>query len=119
MQDPIEALLSLYRAKMPKTVYLMRNEPRYSAVKHEIDGFVKTVLAEDPDAEVMVEPDELTGSSISVSVITDLLVLSDTHSLLPLFALADNIEVCARTDGRCYFDLSFQNCYKPAPAHVK
>lgn len=119
MQDPIENLLSCYRAKMPKAVYLMRNEPRYSKVKHEVEAFVTAVLAEVPDAEISVAPDELIGTGLGLSIIADLLVLCDTHSLFPLLALADNIEVYSRADGRFCFALTFRDCYKAAPACIK
>ena len=118
-RDEIDALLSYLEEHTPKTVYLIKNKPRYDEVTQAIKKFADFVWAVDDKAKITVRPDDLTGTSICVEVITNLVVIDMVDDFCDVLRKANNFEVYPRTDGKIGLGLVFERAFDVAPPTAK
>lgn len=89
----------------------VKNEPRYTQVKEQIRTLVEYVNAVPQDTTVTVEHDCLVGTALWVEIVTDEFFVHDLKKLCEITSLANNLDVCATTDGKVSVNFSFENCF--------
>lgn len=113
--EKIQELLKVYKELMPEGVVLVKNKERYEEVRsiiQEISDFAWDVCE---SAEIDIRPDELTGASICMEVVTDLFVVDHMDKFCEALKKANNFEIYPRTDGRVGLGLVFKKVFSPAP----
>lgn len=111
----MDKIMKFYREYMPKEVYLMKNAKRYPLIEKATKEISELVLTYDQGAEIDIRPDELTGSTLCLSIKADLIVIDMVDKFCEALKTANTFEVCALTDGRASMNMTFQNAWVPAP----
>lgn len=111
----IDRLIEFYQAYMPKNVALVKDKERHVEVEQAIRDVAAFVYESDEQAKITVQPDDLTGSSIIVEIIADLVVIDMVDKFCDALRKADNFEVYAKTNGQVGLGLVFEKVFKPAP----
>ena len=112
-KDPIDVLLKSYEALMPETAYLKKNPNRYPEVEKAVREIASLALDCDSEAKIEIKPDELTGSSLCLTIVSNLIVIDEIDKFCTSLAKADNFEVCPRTDGTVSLGMCFENAWIP------
>lgn len=115
IMEEIDKLIEFYREHMPENVALIKNEKRHNEVEQAIKDIAQFVYETDEAARVSVQPDDLTGTSITVEIIADVVVIDMVDKFCDALRKADNFEVCAKTNGKICLGLVFEGVFKPAP----
>ena len=113
MKDPIDALLEAYKKLMPKTAYLMKNPERYLEVEEAVKEISKLALDCDEGAKIEAIPDDLTGTSLCLTITTNLIVIEEIDTFCSALAKANNFEVCPMVDGSVSLGICFENVWIP------
>lgn len=113
----LKRIIEFYRDYMPKNVVLVKNQPRHTEVENAIREIANLVLSSDEQAKITIQPDELTGSSLTVEIITDLLVIDIVDKFCDALRFADNFEVFPKPNGKIGLGIVFENVFKAAPPH--
>jgi len=116
--NTLDNFLTLYKKLMPKCVVLVKNKERYEEVKHATQTLADLILKEDSNAQIDISPDELTGTSISFSAKSNLIVFDKLQDLCNVLKIADTFEICPLTNGQVYIGLTFEKVFRPAPPIV-
>ncbi len=114
-KDGIEAIIAYYEENMPQNVILVKNHKRYDEVKQAIQDIADFVWDTDESAQINVNPDDLTGSSICVEIIASLVVIDMIDKFCNALRKANNFEVYPREDGNIGLGIVFEGVYDPAP----
>ncbi len=112
-KDPIDILLDAYMRLMPSTAYLKKNPDRYCEVEQAIKEIAQLATDCDSNAKIEIKPDELTGSSLCLTVVSSLIVIDEIDKFCTALAKADSFEVCPRTDGTISLGICFENAWVP------
>lgn len=115
--DVIDVLIDLYKKYMPETVYLIENPSRYSEAEKAVEIISDLALAIDSTAKIEAKPDDLTGTSLCLEIITDLIVIDELDKFCSALKKADTFEVSPLTNGKIFFGLTFENTWIPAPPY--
>lgn len=111
----VDQLVDYLKRYMPKTAVLVKNKGRYEEIMQAIEEISSFAWAISPDASISVAPDELTGSFMTMDIVTDLIVIDQIDKFCAAIKKANNFEVCARTDGKLSFSVVFHDAFVPAP----
>lgn len=111
----VDKLVDYLKRYMPETAVLVKNKGRYEEIMQAIEEISSFAWAISPDASISVAPDELTGSFMTMDIVTDLIVIDQIDKFCAAIKKADNFEVCARTDGKLSFSVVFHDAFVPAP----
>ena len=111
----VDKLIDYLKRYMPETAVLVKNKGRYEEIMQAIEEISSFAWAISPDASISVAPDELTGSFMTMDIVTDLIVIDQIDKFCAAIKKADNFEVCARTDGKLSFSVVFHDAFVPAP----
>ena len=116
MFDNVDNFLNWYKDNRPETIYLVKNKQRYYEVLSAISTICSFALESNPDGtKITTNPDELLGTSLCVEIITPLVVFESMQELCAALSSADNLEICARTDGTVLIGIVFEDVYDFAP----
>ena len=118
-KDPIDVLLDYYVEHMPKTVYLMKNPDRYPVVEKAVREIAEMAQVCDSDAKIEIEPDELTGSSLCLTITSNLFVIDEIDKFCAALKEADTFEACPLTNGNVSISMTFEDAWIPAPPKTK
>ena len=113
-KDPIDALLETYEALMPETAYLKKNPLRFPMIENAVREIASLALDCDSNAQIEIKPDDLTGSSLCLTIISNLIVIDEIDKFCKALAKANNFEVCPRTDGPVSLGMCFEDAWIPA-----
>ena len=116
-KDPIDALLDAYVTLMPKTAYLMLNKERYDEATAAIKEICEMAQLYDKDAKFDIHKDDLVGTSLNLSITSDLFVIDMIDKFCDSLRVANTFEVNPLTNGKISISMTFQNVYIPAPAY--
>ncbi len=105
-------LIKILQEKMPETTYLAKNKERYNEVKQAIQDIADFAWASDPTAKINVSPDGITGTSIGLEIITDLFIVDCLDKFCDALRKGDTFEVCPRTDGSVYVNITFEDVFE-------
>lgn len=108
MQD----LIKILQEKMPEITYLAKNKKRYNEVKQAIQDIADFAWSCDPDAKINVEPAGITGTSVSLEVITDLFIIDCIDKFCDALKKGNSFEVCPRTDEKFYINVTFEKVFE-------
>lgn len=115
----VDNLLEWYKKLMPKTVYLTKNKVRYNEALKAISEIVSCTVASDSSAEIKVEPDQLTGTSLCVEINASLVIINMLDKFCTALQKADNFEVIPLTNGNVSLGLTFEDVFVPVfPRHL-
>lgn len=113
--DVVDQLTEVYKALMPKTVYLIKNKSRYDEAVKAICEIASCAVEADRDAKVKVCPDALTGSSLCLEITASLIVVDLLDKFCAALKKANNFEVYPKTDGLLNFNVIFEDAFVAAP----
>ena len=119
MKDPIDALLESYKTLMPKTAYLRKNPKRHSEVEEAVKEISKLALDCDKDAKIEAIPDDLAGTSLCLTITTNLIVIEEIDTFCTALAKANNFEVCPMVDGSISLGICFEDVWVPVDSKNK
>ena len=111
----VDAFIEWYKSARPETVYLIKDEAHHAGVMEAVRVLCNTVMKSNPDTIIEVSPDPLIGTRILVEIITENFVWKDMMLHHEIFSQVDSYEVCARTDGKFMYGITFKNAYELAP----
>ncbi len=114
-QSALDELTTFIKAKMPKTIYLLRNKGRYEEIVNEIDKIKQFILNNDPDAKFSITKDELLGLDLSLEVECTLLAITDVYQFCSVIKNANSIDIVPLANGKLSLIFSFADAYMPAP----
>lgn len=114
MKD-IDKIIEFYQSYMPKNVALVKDKKRHAEVEQAIKDIASFAYESDEFANVVVEPDDITGSSIMVEITADLVVIDMIDKFCEALRKVDNFEVYAKENGKIVLGLVFEDVFKPAP----
>ena len=114
MSKEIDALIAIYHKKMPNNVALVKNKERYDEIECAIKDIAELVLCCDSQAKIDISPDELTGSSVCVTISSSLVVIDIVDKFCDALRKADNFEVYPRSDGSIGLGIVFEDAFKSA-----
>ncbi len=118
-KDEIDALIAVYEAHMPKTVYLMRNPGRYEQVVNAMDEIKSYISSIEESATFKITKDELVGTSLIMEVTCTLLSLSEVDQFCNAIKQADTIDFTPLASGDLSVMFGFNNAYIPVPPAAK
>ena len=110
----LEALFALLD-QMPKNVVLLLNLPRFKEVQLAITKIVKIACADDPDAEVKMEFDSLTGTTLLLEITADVVSIRKTKDFAQALTVTNTMSAEALRDGRVRLGFTFHDVRLPAP----
>lgn len=108
----LEELMDLLR-KLPKNVLLMADPKRYAEAVKSANGIVKAVMEDYPDAEIELDFDSLTGSSLLLKIVADGASIYDIKAFCQSIAPANTMSIEPRTDGKVEIGFTYQGVRKP------
>ena len=111
----LKDLIEFYKTYMPENVALVKNKERHAEVEVAITEIGEFAKSSDPKANITIEPDELTGTSMTLEIVADLIVVDMIDKFCDALKKADNFEVYPRTDGKIGLGVVFENVFKAAP----
>ncbi len=114
--NTIKKLLHLYTSLMPKTVYLMKNKDKYPVIEQAVREISDMALSIDNEAKIKITPDELTGTTLCLSITTNLFVVDMIDKFCDLLKEASTFEACPLTNGMLSVSITFQDAWVPAPS---
>lgn len=117
--DSLTELIEIYDKVMPEKVCLMKNPERYHVVANAVSKIGKMAISHDKDSKIEITRDDLTGSSVCMSIITDLFVVEDINGFCDALREANTFEANPRTDGKIQIGLVFEDVWRPAPPSSK
>ena len=110
--DAVDELLELLK-NIPKNRVTMLNLPRYSKAIQSIKSIVKYVKDDCPDAEVNVYFDELTGTSLCLTIIADELNVYRVKEFCAAIESASTMCVIPRLDSCVEIGFTFEDAQVP------
>lgn len=110
----IDDLLKRYLELMPKTVYLVKNQARYSIIEKAVREIADMALLYDSSAKIEIKPDELTGTTLCLFITSSLFVIEQIDKFCASLKVANTFEVCALKSGDISISLTFQNAWEAA-----
>ncbi len=115
----LQKIFDFYEKHMPKTSILVKNKDIYDGAKQAIQDIADFVWESDPDAAIDVQPDALTGTSASMTIIANELIFDDMEKFSKAISKAQNFEIYPRTDGKISVNFVFNHLYSAAPPKNK
>ena len=117
----IDEFLEWYLSKRPETVFLVKNKARYAEVMAAVRTIYNFAHASNPEGTILSKPspDELTGTSLVIEIVSNLVVFDDMQKFCAALSKADNFEVHARTDGKALIGIVFEDVWQLAPPSGK
>ena len=113
--DTIDMLLNVYKKLMPETVYLVKNKERYPNIEKTVKAISDMVFNIDEEAMIKVSPDELTGTSLCMEIVTNLFVIDDIDEFCEVLKEATTFEATPFTNGKLHIGFTFEDAWLPAP----
>lgn len=115
MDDALEELMDLLR-KLPKNVLLMADPKRYAEAVKSANVIVSFVKEDYPSAEVRMDFDELTGSSLLLTIVTSGANFYDIQDFCKAIAPANTMDIEPRSDGKIEIGFTYEDVRKAVPA---
>ena len=113
--DQIDKLLESYVKLMPKTVYLVKNKDKYPTIEKAVREISDMALSIDNEAKIKIKPDELTGTTMCLTITTNVFVVDMIDKFCDLLKEASTFEACPLTNGMLSVSITFQDAWVPAP----
>lgn len=110
-KNGLDALLKCYEDLMPETAYLAKVPKRYDDVKQAIQDISDFVWQNDGAAKINITADGLTGTSVCMEIISNLIVIDHVEKFCNALRTADNFEAYAKTDGTVAFGIVFEGVF--------
>ena len=93
--------------KLPKQYMMTVNQERWLAAVKSIGEVVRLVKNDEPDAEIRLDYDELTGTSLCLFILANELGVDDVDDFCKAIQPANTMSVVPRIDGRIEFGLAY------------
>ena len=107
-----EFIIGLEKAR-PKVTYLAPIKERKTAVIDSIKTIVSMVLHNDENAKFSVSPDDLTGTSVDLSIITEYVEFHPIPEFVEAVKVATTYEVLpAEEEGKVEINFSYNGVYR-------
>lgn len=110
----LEALMGELRS-LPKHALLMADPKRYAEVVKSANAIATAVKEDYPDAEVKLDFDKLTGSSLLLTIITEGANIYNVKKFCEAIAPADTMDIEPRNDGKVEIGFLYKKVRKPMP----
>ena len=110
----IEGLLEIL-GNIPKTSVTMLDMPRYMQAIISIEKIVKFIKVDCPDAEIKVEFDGLTGTTLCLRVIADELNIYKVNEFCKAIEPASTMDVIPRLDEKLEIGFTYRQVKVPVP----
>ena len=113
----VDNFLEWYMSKRPETVYLVKNKARYAEAIAAIRTIYDFAHTSNPTGTIISKPspDDLTGTSLVIEIISNLVVFEDMKRFCAALSKTDNFEIHARTDGNALIGIVFEDVWDLAP----
>lgn len=97
----------------PSVTYLAPNKERKAEVMDAIKTIVAMVLENDKDAKFSVSPDELTGTTVDLTIITEYVEFRPMPEFINAAKVATTYEVLpSNEEGKVEINFTFNRVYK-------
>lgn len=113
-EEAIEELLETL-GNIPKQSITMLSMPRYVEAVKSISKIIKFVKEDCPDAQIKVDFDELTGSSLLLTIIADEFNIYKIKDFCAAIAPANTMSIIPRLDEKLEIGFSYEGVKVPAP----
>ena len=110
----IDGLLEIL-GKIPKANVTMLNMPRYMQAIISIEKIVKFIKSDSPDAEITVEFDGLTGTTLCLRIIADELNVYKINEFCKAIEPANTMDVIPRLDEKLEIGFTYKQVKIPVP----
>ena len=117
-EDTDEALLEFFR-NIPKDPVLAIHPINLPKALTSINQFMRIVHIENPDAVPDINYDELTGTSLLVTVKLDELNVLDTGAFATAISDVDTLDIIPLADGNIEIGFVYKNVRFPVPPKEK
>ncbi len=101
--------------KIPQNTVTMLNIPRYGEAIRSANRIIKFVKADCPDAEVTLEFDGLTGTTLCLRIIADELNVYKTDEFCKAIEPANTMYVIPRLDEKIEIGFTYKQVKIPVP----
>ena len=99
---------------LPEEIYLRKNNPRYVEVMQAAYTISELATEANENFELIIRPDELAGTAITVEITTGVLVFEDMPKLSAALAKANSMEFCTKINDTSILAVCFNGAFKPA-----
>lgn len=113
-KDNLDYFIDYLKEHLPKTAILTKDHERYNEVRQAMQEIRSLLQETNNDVIIKVVPDELTGTSLCLEIISDLIVIDRMDKFSSILRKADNFEIFQRTDGNIGIGIVFEHVFQPA-----
>lgn len=110
----VDGLLEIL-GNIPKTSVTMLNMPRYTQAIISIEKIVKFIKADCPDADVTVEFDGLTGTTLCLRIIAEELNVYKVNAFCKAIEPANTMDIIPRLDEKLEIGFTYKHVKIPVP----
>lgn len=101
--------------RLPKQAMLMADPKRYAEAVKSANAIATAVKQDYPEAEVKLEFDQLTGSSLLLTIITEGANIYDIKKFCEAIAPTDTMDIEPRNDGKVEIGFLYKKVRRPMP----
>ncbi len=101
--------------RIPKNAVTMLNVPKYGEAIRSVNQIIKFVKADCPDAEITVEFDGLTGTTLCLRIIADGLNIYKVNEFCKAIEPANTMDVIPRLDEKLEIGFTYKQVKIPVP----
>ena len=101
--------------KIPKNAVTMLNVPKYAEVIRSANQIVKFVKEDYPDVEASLEFDELTGTTLLLTIVSDGVNIYAIKDFCKALSVASTMDVIPLSDGRIQIGFTYNEVKLPVP----
>lgn len=101
--------------RLPKQAMLMADPKRYAEAVKSANAIAAAVKQDYPEAEVKLEFDQLTGSSLLLTIITEGANIYDIKKFCEAIAPTDTMDIEPRNDGKVEIGFLYKKVRRPMP----
>lgn len=101
--------------RLPKQAMLMADPKRYAEAVKSANAIAAAVKQDYPEAEVKLEFDQLTGSSLLLTIITEGANIYDIKKFCEAIAPTDTMDIEPRNDGKVEIGFLYKKVRRSMP----
>lgn len=101
--------------KIPKNTVTMLNVPIYKEAVRSANQIVKMIKEDYPDAEVTLEFDGLTGTSLLLTVVSDGANIYAVKDFCSALSAASTMDIVPLNDGKAQIGFTYRKVKIPVP----
>lgn len=109
--DELMALLG----SVPKNAVTMLNIPKYADAIRSVTQIVKFVKEDFPEAEAKIDFDELTGTTLLLTIITEGVNIYAIKDFCEALSSASTMDIVPLNDGRVQVGFTYRKVKVPVP----